>query len=109
MLQSTSAATVTRGKTPPRHRKRAPTSRAPRHIEAADEPVDGNDGAVLVTFIEAERMLRVSRQTLHNLIVAGSLRVRRFGRAVRIPTSELERLAKPGSTPTKPRRQQAAE
>jgi excisionase family DNA binding protein len=107
MLQSTTAAAITRGKIPLRHRK---TSRAPRHIEAADELVDGNDGAVLVTFIEAERMLRVSRQTLHNLIVAGSLRVRRFGRAVRIPISEIKRLGAPGVTvTTKPKRQQAAE
>jgi excisionase family DNA binding protein len=123
MLQSTPAAAVTRGKTPVRHRKHAllasaaqctPTPRAPRRVEAADEPVDGNDGVVLATPIEAMRMLRVSRQTLHNLVIAGSLRVRRIGRAVRIPVSEIKRLGAPGVTVTTKRKtaapqQQAAE
>ena len=39
--------------------------------------------------------------TLHNLIVAGELQVRRFGRAVRIPVSEIRRLGTPGFTSTK--------
>jgi hypothetical protein len=70
MLQSsTSAAAVARNKKPPRYR----ASRAPRRVEAADEPVGGN--VVLVTLDEAARMLGISRMTLFKLVVAGELRV----------------------------------
>lgn len=55
---------------------------------------------LVVTMTEAGRLLGLSRMSIHNLVVAGQLRVRRFGRAVRVPLSELERLAKPGSTRT---------
>jgi excisionase family DNA binding protein len=101
MLQHKPAAAVVYGKTHGRHPKCAPTPRAPRRAEATDEPSGGDDDALLATFAEAERRLRVSRMTLHNLIVAGELRVRRFGRAVRIPLSEIRRLGTPGFTPTK--------
>jgi excisionase family DNA binding protein len=70
-------------------------------IARADDVETGvDDGVVLLTFAEAERRLRLSRMTLHNLIVAGELRVRRIGRAVRIPISEVKRLGTPGVTST---------
>jgi excisionase family DNA binding protein len=99
MLQSsTSAAAVARNKKPPRYRA-SRASRAPRRVEAADEPVGGN--VVLVTLDEAARMLGISRMTLFKLVVAGELRVRRFGRAVRVPISEVKRLGEPGVTAIK--------
>ena len=63
------------------------------------EPLRGA-GAVLVTFAEAERLLRLSRMTLHKMIVAGELKVRRIGRHVRLPMSEIRRLGTPGVSAT---------
>ena len=100
MLPHKPAAAVVYGKPPRRRRKCALTRPASQRADDVKPSVDDAD-AVLATFAEAERRLKVSRMTLHKLIVAGELRVRRFGRAVRIPLSEIRRLGTPGFTPTK--------
>ena len=55
---------------------------------------------LLVRIPEAAERLGLSRSTLYELIGAGELRVIRYGRAVRVPVSELaawvERQAKAG-------------
>jgi excisionase family DNA binding protein len=56
---------------------------------------------LVVTMAEAGRLLGLSRMTMHKMVVAKRLRVTRFGRSVRVSMAELERLAKPGSTPTR--------
>ena len=98
MLQSTSTATAaaTRGKAPPRHRKRPPASRPPRRVETAVEPGIGNGGPMLVTLPAACALLGVSRMTIYKLIRTQQLGVRRIGKAVRIPVSEIQRFATPG-------------
>lgn len=95
MLQTSVAAAPRKG--PGRPRKPVSASHAPRRGKAfAERGEPGDDGALLVTFAEAERILRLSRMTLHKMIVAQELKVRRIGRAVRIPISEIRRLATPG-------------
>lgn len=56
---------------------------------------------LVVTIAEAGRLLGLSRMSVHKLVVSRQLHVRRFGRAVRVPLAEIERLAKPGFTSTK--------
>jgi excisionase family DNA binding protein len=50
----------------------------------------------LATVAEAARELRVSQRGLRRWIAAEELQVVRFGRAIRIPRSEVQRLAKAG-------------
>jgi excisionase family DNA binding protein len=49
----------------------------------------GVDGRLLVRIPEAAERLGLSRSTLYELIAAGELKVVRYGRAVRVPVSEL--------------------
>ena len=49
-------------------------------------------GVNLLTVFEVAERLKVCVRTVRNYIKAGSLRVRRLGRAVRIEESELERF-----------------
>ncbi len=101
MLERKPATAAVHGNLEKRGRKRARKSRS-RHLGEAGGKGDAtaDDDAVLATLDEAGRKLKLSRMTLHNLIVAGELRVRRFGRAVRIPTSEIKRLGTPGVSST---------
>jgi excisionase family DNA binding protein len=58
---------------------------------------------LLVRVPEAAERLGLSRSSLYELIAAGELRVVRYGRAVRVPVSELanwvERQVEPGKAP----------
>src|SRR5260370_34549078 len=105
MLQSITSAAAAISKTPARKRMRkaellstttaAGTPRAPRRGKAADEPGIAKAGVLLVTIREACALLKVSRMTLHTLIITGQLNVMRFGKAVSIPVSDRRRLATP--------------
>lgn len=52
--------------------------------------------AGLATVSEGAGYLRVDQRSLRRWIAAGEVRIVRFGRAVRIPWDELERLARSG-------------
>jgi excisionase family DNA binding protein len=52
--------------------------------------------AGLVTVAEAAKDLRVSQRSIRRWIATGGVQVVRFGRAVRIPRSEVRRLAETG-------------
>jgi excisionase family DNA binding protein len=58
---------------------------------------------LLVRIPEAAERLGLSRSTVYELIAAGELRVVRYGRAVRVPVSELvgwvERQSQAGEAP----------
>jgi excisionase family DNA binding protein len=56
------------------------------------------DFASLATVAEAAKELRVSVRSLRRWIASGQVQIVRFGRAVRIPHSEVQRLAKAGIT-----------
>ena len=55
------------------------------------EAVHGAVDRLLVTVVEAARVLAVGRTTVYALINAGELRVVHIGRAVRVPVEELRR------------------
>ena len=50
-------------------------------------------GRLLLRVAEAAEVLAISRSSLYQLIATGEVRTVRLGRAVRIPSSELRRLA----------------
>ena len=54
------------------------------------------DPTSVVTVADASRELAISQRHFRRLIAAGQVRVVRFGRAVRIPRGEVERLANNG-------------
>jgi excisionase family DNA binding protein len=48
------------------------------------------DRVLLLTIVEAARVLSIGRTTMYELIGAGEITVVHIGRAVRVPVSELE-------------------
>ncbi len=54
---------------------------------------------VLVTVEEAMRLLRLSRPSLYALIQSRRMRTVRFGRARRVPMSEIDRLCRESFVP----------
>jgi excisionase family DNA binding protein len=54
-------------------------------------------GDIFLTILEAADELKISERSLRSLITAGEVRARRLGkRIVRIPRTEIERLAAVG-------------
>jgi excisionase family DNA binding protein len=52
---------------------------------------DGHEGRVLLlTMIEAARVLSVGRTTMYALVGAGAIEVVRIGRSVRVPVEALQ-------------------
>jgi len=68
-----------------------------------DQMEDVRDSRLLLRIPEAADCLGLSRSTVYELIAAGELRVVRYGRAVRVPVSELvgwvERQSQVGEAP----------
>jgi excisionase family DNA binding protein len=50
----------------------------------------------MVTVPEVARATRLARSTVYEAIAGGRIRVVRFGRAIRVPISEAERLMRSG-------------
>ena len=48
------------------------------------------DRVLLLTIVEAARVLSIGRTTMYELVGAGEISVVHIGRAVRVPVSELE-------------------
>lgn len=61
---------------------------------------DHHERPKVLTVAELAARLGVCRQTVYALERRGELRVIRIGRALRVPTSELERLMGTGEHPT---------
>jgi excisionase family DNA binding protein len=56
---------------------------------------DGNeyeDKVLLLTMIEAARVLSIGRTTMYELVGAGAIEVVRIGRSVRVPVDALQAL-----------------
>ncbi len=58
--------------------------------ENAHERTKRADGVLLLTMIEAARVLSIGRTTMYELVAAGQIDVVRIGRAVRVPVAELD-------------------
>jgi excisionase family DNA binding protein len=64
---------------------------------AGNRPIaERSERGCLVTVAEAAKELRVSQRSMRRWIALGQVRSVRFGRAVRLPRSELRRLAEAG-------------
>jgi excisionase family DNA binding protein len=48
------------------------------------------DGVLLLTIVEAARVLSIGRTTMYELVAAGEIDVVHIGRAVRVPVAELD-------------------
>lgn len=57
------------------------------------EPSTPEETGLLVTVKQALKLLGISRSHFYRLCNAGVIRVVRLGRAVRVPVSELRRIA----------------
>jgi excisionase family DNA binding protein len=57
--------------------------------ETGNERTEPPDGVLLLTMVEAARVLSVGRTTMYELVGAGEIEVLHIGRAVRVPTAEL--------------------
>ncbi len=69
------------------------TSRARLSVvmnETTDERTERPDRLLLLTIVEAGRVLSIGRTTMYELIGAGEIAVVHIGRAVRIPVAELD-------------------
>src|SRR5690348_13971651 len=55
------------------------------------------DPTLLMTVAEAARQLRLSTRTLARAIALGQVKIVRFGRSIRIPREEVDRLAREGA------------
>ncbi len=58
--------------------------------ENAQERTERPDGVLLLTIVEAARVLSIGRTTMYELVAAGEIDVVHIGRAVRVPVTELD-------------------
>jgi excisionase family DNA binding protein len=68
--------------------------------QATNEGAERTERPLLATINEATEQLRLSRSLLYEAINRGQVEVRRFGKSVRIPWTEIERLAREGFSPS---------
>jgi excisionase family DNA binding protein len=58
--------------------------------EITHERTERADGVLLLTIVEAARVLSIGRTTMYQLVGAGQIDVVHIGRAVRVPIAELQ-------------------
>jgi excisionase family DNA binding protein len=57
--------------------------------ENAQERTEGSDGVLLLTIVEAARVLSIGRTTMYELVAAGAIEVVHIGRSARVPVAAL--------------------
>ena len=55
-----------------------------------DERTERSDGVLLLTIVEAARVLSIGRTTMYELVGAGEIEVVHIGRSARVPVAALE-------------------
>ncbi len=58
--------------------------------ETRNEPTERADGVLLLTIVEAARVLSIGRTTMYELVGAGEIEVVHIGRSARVPVAALE-------------------
>jgi excisionase family DNA binding protein len=58
--------------------------------ETANDRTERPDRVLLLTIVEAARVLSIGRTTMYELVAAGEIDVVHIGRAVRVPVAELD-------------------
>ncbi len=58
--------------------------------ENAQERTERSDGVLLLTIVEAARVLSIGRTTMYELVGAGEIDVVHIGRSARVPVAALE-------------------
>ncbi len=58
--------------------------------ENAKERIERADGVLLLTIVEAARVLSIGRTTMYELVGAGEIEVVHIGRSARVPVAALE-------------------
>jgi len=67
-----------------------------------------SDDVLLLTVPEAARVLRIGRNLAYDLVARGEIPAVRFGRAIRVPRTALERLIEAAADATEGSRDGAA-
>lgn len=71
-----------------------PASPLTRRVADPPQDVRGRSPVLLLTILEAARMLGIGRSKAYELIAAGELEVVRIGRTVRVPVDALEEFVR---------------
>ena len=65
--------------------------------ENAQERTERADGVLLLTMVEAARVLSIGRTTMYELVGAGEIEVVHIGRSARVPVAALEEFVEPSA------------
>ena len=57
--------------------------------ETANDRADRTEGVLLLTIVEAARVLSIGRTTMYELVAAGDIDVVHIGRSARVPVAAL--------------------